>query len=175
MAYEPKVILLLTGTVGTGKTSVAAEIGEQLDDIGLRNAVVDMDWLGWVNAGDDYDGYDLLIMQKLISVWPNYHSIGIEYLVLARGLIHREPVDLLKRTFPNSQIKIIRLIAAKETTQKRLSQRDRCETLREHISELDEMNQLMDKLHLENIIISTDGRSVEAIAAQITSMSGWQT
>jgi adenylylsulfate kinase-like enzyme len=42
MELEPKGILILTGTVGTGKTTVAAKIGEQLADAGLPNAVVDL-------------------------------------------------------------------------------------------------------------------------------------
>src|SRR4029077_7875396 len=40
--------ILLTGTVGSGKTAVAIEIGERLDQAGHAYALVDLDWLGWV-------------------------------------------------------------------------------------------------------------------------------
>lgn len=170
---QPKGILLITGTVGSGKTTVAAEIGEQLADMGLLNAVIDLDWLGWVNAGDDFHEYDQLIMQNVISTWPNYRAIGVEYLVLARGLIHREPVDILRNAFPNTVCTIVRLIASKETIQKRLSQRDSGETLREHLSEMGEFSQLMDKLQLEDAVVQNDNLSVEGSAQQIINITGW--
>jgi len=174
MDNEPKGILLITGTVGTGKTTVAAEIGEPLADMGLLNAVIDLDWLGWVNAGDDFHEYDQLIMQNVISTWLNYRAIGVEYLVLARGLIHREPAEILRNAFPNTPITIVRLIASKETIQKRLSQRDSGETLREHLDEMDKMNQVMDALHLESASIDNDGLSVEETAQQIIAITHWK-
>jgi len=121
MERAPKGILLLTGTVGTGKTTVATEIGDQLSKMNLPNAVIDLDWLGWVNVGDEFDRYDQLIMQNLISSWQNYHAVGVNYLVLARALLQREPADILTEAFPNTSITIIRLTAAKETIEQRLS------------------------------------------------------
>jgi len=170
----PKGILLITGTVGTGKTTVAAEVGEQLGDAGLRNAVIDLDWLGWVNAGDDFHEYDQLIMQNLMTIWPNYNAIRVEYLVLARGLIHRKPVDILKTTFPNTPIAIVRLVASKETIEKRLSQRDSGETLKEHLSEMGEMNRIMNELHLEDIVVNNEHLSVEESTRQIINFIGWK-
>lgn len=37
--------LLITGTVGAGKTSVAEAAGDLLVSSGVPNAVIDMDWL----------------------------------------------------------------------------------------------------------------------------------
>jgi len=78
--YQPKGILLITGTVGSGKTTVAIDVGEQLADMGLPNAVIDLDWLGWVNIGSKFNEYDQLIMQNVITMWPNYRVVGVEYL-----------------------------------------------------------------------------------------------
>jgi adenylylsulfate kinase-like enzyme len=44
--------LLLTGTVGAGKTSVADALGDLLTEAAVPNAVLDLDWLcrsavGW--------------------------------------------------------------------------------------------------------------------------------
>lgn len=171
---EPEGILLITGTVGTGKTTVVVEIGEQLTDMGLPNAVIDLDWLGWVNAGDNFQEYDQLIMQNLITVWPNYRAIGVAYLVLARGFIHREPVDMLKSSFSNTPITIIRLMPSKETIERRLSQRDSGETLREHLEEMSKFSQLMDELHLEDTSINNDDLSVEETAQQSINFTGWK-
>ena len=174
MEYEPKGILLLTGTVGTGKTTVASTIGDQLADIGLPNAVIDLDWLGWVNLGNDFQKYDLLIMQNLLSTWQNYHAIGVEYLVLARALLHREPMESLKNAFPNTPITIVRLTASVETIRKRLSKRDSDEVLREHLAEMEEMDQVMDELHLEHTTVATDSISVTDVARQVISIANWK-
>jgi broad-specificity NMP kinase len=173
MEQDPVGILLITGTLGTGKTTIAAEIGEQLADLPLPNAIIDLDWLGWVNAGDDFLAYDLLIAKNITSTWPNYRAVGVRYLVLARALLQRELVDVLSTTFPNTPITIIRLTASKDTIKQRLSQRDSGETLREHLEELDEMIRIMDDLHLESAIVNTDLLSVEETAQQIINITNW--
>lgn len=40
--------ILLTGTVGVGKTTVLIEIGELLDAGQEPYALVDLDWLAWI-------------------------------------------------------------------------------------------------------------------------------
>lgn len=44
-SVTPARALLLTGTVGSGKTSVADTIGDLLSHAGIANAVIDVDWL----------------------------------------------------------------------------------------------------------------------------------
>lgn len=173
MEQDPSGILIFTGTLGTGKTTVAAEVGELLADLTLPNAVIDLDWLGWVNAGDDFLAYDQLIAQNIISIWPNYRAVGVRYLVLARALLGHELVKVLPKAFPNTPITIIRLTASKETIKNRLSQRDSGETLREHLEEMNEMTHIMDDLHLESAIVNTDLLSVEEAAKQVIIMTNW--
>jgi len=139
----------------------------------LPNAVIDLNWLGWVNVGDEFDRYDQLIMQNLISSWQNYHAVGVNYLVLARALLQREPADILTEAFPNTSITIIRLTAAKETIEQRLSQRDSGKTLHEHLAEMDAMDQVMDELKLEHATVATDAVSVKQIARRVLSLTGW--
>ena len=171
---QPKGILFITGTVGSGKTTVATEIGEQLARMGLPNAVIDLDWFGWVNVGGDFNGYDQLIMQNVISTWPNYRSVGVQYLVLARMLLQREPLDVIRRSFPNTLITVVRLTAPKDTLEKRLSQRDSGETLREHLDEMESMNAILDKLHLEDATIRNEDGKVQETAEQIIQIIGWK-
>lgn len=171
---DPKGILLLTGTVGTGKTTVVAAIGDQLVNAGFPNAVIDLDWFGWSNAGNGFHQYDRLIVQNLFSTWQNYRAVGVEYLILARGLLQHEPVDMLKDAFPTTPVTIVRLLASRETAQKRLTQRDSGKTLREHLNEMDEMNQIMDELKLEYATVETDAISVEEIAQRVITITGWK-
>ena len=43
--------VLLTGPLGSGKTSVALEVGELLGSAGVPHAVIDLDWLCWAGPG----------------------------------------------------------------------------------------------------------------------------
>jgi Adenylylsulphate kinase len=44
--------VLLTGLYGVGKSTIAAEMADLLEDAGLPYAALDLDWLTWCNAGD---------------------------------------------------------------------------------------------------------------------------
>ena len=75
--------VLLTGRVGVGKTVVAAEIGELLAERGVRVAVIDLDWLGWLAGAADGE-IDPLILRNLAATWPNHEAAGADRAVLAR-------------------------------------------------------------------------------------------
>ncbi|MGW3761717.1 hypothetical protein [Streptomyces sp. NPDC005131] len=61
-ATEARAILI-TGTVGAGKTSVAGAAGDLLTGAGVPNAVIDMDWLcrTWPAPADDRFNFALLL------------------------------------------------------------------------------------------------------------------
>ena len=76
--------LLLTGTLGVGKTSVAAAIGDQLRERQVANAVVDLDDLrrAWPAApGDRFN--TTVMLGNLSAVAANYVESGFTTLVLA--------------------------------------------------------------------------------------------
>ena len=45
--------VLLTGVYGSGKTSVAAEMANELERRGMPYAAIDLDWLRWFDVGWD--------------------------------------------------------------------------------------------------------------------------
>jgi len=51
--------VLLTGVYGSGKTAVAEEIASVLEEQGMAYAALDLDWLGWFDAGWDDDAAEL--------------------------------------------------------------------------------------------------------------------
>jgi adenylylsulfate kinase len=80
----PAGALLLTGTVGSGKTSVADAIGDLLSHAGIANAAIDVDWLrhSWPCPPEDpFNGK--LALRHLSAVARNYLQAGVARLVLA--------------------------------------------------------------------------------------------
>jgi deoxyadenosine/deoxycytidine kinase len=78
-------VLIITGPVGVGKTTVALEVNELLRARGVLHAVVDLDSLAWVYPTPPGDPYNNgLAFRNLAAVWANYAAAGAQRLVLAR-------------------------------------------------------------------------------------------
>jgi hypothetical protein len=165
--------LLLTGTLGSGKTAVAAEIGLLLDEAGLPGAIVDLDWLGWVHVGPSFTGVERLIAQNLAAVWPNLRAAGARRLVLVRALRRREDVQALGRALPEADLTVVRLVASAQTLEARLRRRDSGQVLEEHLLQAAAMSGAMDQAALEDFRVENDGRPLRAVAEDVTRRAGW--
>jgi gluconate kinase len=165
--------LLLTGTVGSGKTAVAAEIGLLLEESELPSAIVDLDWLGWVHLGASFDGVERLIAENLAAIWPNLRSAGVRRLVLVRALQRREAVDGLRWALPDAGLTVVRLLASRATVEERLRRRDTGAVLEEHLMQTLLMAESMDRAALEDFQVENDDRPVRDVAAEILHRAGW--
>lgn len=170
-------VLLVTGTIGTGKTVVAAEIGEVLARRGLVAAVVDLDWLGWVcrpeNAADIPGAVYSLIVRNLAATWPNLRGAGAERLVLARAVTHRDEVDAIRDALRGVELVVVRLTAAPETIRARLEGRDSGAILEEHLRRAVEFDRLLDEGDIADATVSTDGRAPRDLARDVLVAAGW--
>jgi adenylylsulfate kinase len=86
--------LLINGTVGSGKTSVADALGDLLADAGIPHAVLDMDWLrrSWPCPPDDPFNM-AMALRNLAAVTRNYRAAGVRRLILAGVLENRAERD----------------------------------------------------------------------------------
>ena len=83
--------VLLTGLFGVGKSTIAAEMADLLEDAGLPYAALDLDWLTWCNAGDgDRASEHAMLLRNLDAVMANYREAGVRYFVLARWVQDRD-------------------------------------------------------------------------------------
>src|ERR1051325_10495412 len=76
--------LLLTGTVGSGKTSAAEAVGDLLIAREIPNAVIDVDWLRrcWPSPpGDCFNG--AITLRNLRGVTRTFVDAGAARVVLA--------------------------------------------------------------------------------------------
>jgi len=68
---EPQAALI-TGLFGTGKSSVAIEMADVLEQRGLPYAVIDLDWLCWGWAGGAEGSEHRMMLANLAPVMTNY-------------------------------------------------------------------------------------------------------
>jgi hypothetical protein len=82
---EPQAALV-TGLFGTGKSSVAIEIADVLEQRGLPYAVIDLDWLCWGWAGGSQGSEHRMMLANLVPVIADYRGVGVRYFILARSI-----------------------------------------------------------------------------------------
>ena len=174
VSQPPVPVLLITGPVGVGKSSVASELSELLDQAGVAHALVDVDSLRWCYPRSPRDPFRVrLAMNNLAAIWPNYQDAGAERLVLVDVIESRAELNQISAAVPGADISIVRLRATNKTLQARVRQRERGLGLARHLRRATELAALMDVAAIEDAVVDTDGRTVLEIAREILVRSGW--
>jgi hypothetical protein len=173
MSVRPRV-LLITGTAGSGKTSIALEIGSIMPEKGLPIAVLDLDWLGYAffdSKSDQRVGH--LRQQNLAAVWPNFRDVGVTHLVLSHAIRSRDEVGFIRQTLHGADVDVVRLIVSPETVNERLRERDSGVVLETHLGIAAEIARDLDEAHLEDFAVRNEDRSLRAVAIEILRIAGW--
>lgn len=171
-----------------GKTTVLDAAAERLRAVSVPFAAVDLDALAWAYPpapGDDPYRTGLMF-QNLASVWRNFRRAGASRLVCAYVVESRDELDRYRAAIPGAAITVARLRASNETLQGRLSRRLAHSDLIDGQVRMDErarrerraarsreLAALMDREQLENVLVETDGRDVDAVAADVLRLAGW--
>jgi len=68
-------VIVVTGPVGVGKSSVAAAMSQLLDQTGMPHALIDLDALRWCHPSPAHDPFHIALgLRNLAAVWTNYHA-----------------------------------------------------------------------------------------------------
>jgi hypothetical protein len=167
--------LLITGTVGVGKSAVAAEINDVLAELKVPNAAVDLDALVWQWPSTSKWNDDLMF-ENLASLWPNYAAHGATHLVLARVL--ESPAELARYTaaVPGAAMTVCRLVAPETLRVSRLLGRMPPGPSRDwHLSRTVELDAILDRLPCVDFIIENGDRPVRDVALDVLVHAEWVT
>jgi Transposase, Mutator family len=168
-------VLLVTGPVGVGKTSVAFEVSELLEEAGVPHAVVDVDTLRWCYPAPPGDPFRVnLAMQNLAAIWPNFQAQGAKRLLLVDVIESRDQLTRIVAAVPGAEILIIRLRATLETLVTRVRQRETGLARDRLIQRAVELAASMERAAVEHIVVDTDGRTVLEVAQDVLVRTGWR-
>jgi hypothetical protein len=111
MNSEVKVIVM-TGRVGTGKTSLLSEVSDLLSSAGVEHAAIDLDFLGltYLEAGLSRD----LMFRDLDEAWSEYRGTGVTRLLLAETVVSRRDMSRIREATQNADIIVCRFFASSE-------------------------------------------------------------
>lgn len=165
-------VLIITGPVGAGKTTVALMVAELLEQAGIAHACVDLDALRWHYPSLPEDPFSArLATRNLAAIWRNFQEYGATRLVVADVIETRDGLERYKSALPGADIFVARLRASLETLAQRVRQRETGAGLAWHLTRAPVLAEIMDRNRVENLLIETDGKSVQQIAEEI--LTAW--
>lgn len=170
----PARAILLTGTMGSGKTVVTIAIGDLLERREQPYALVDLDWLGWVDPAP----FSLLTQRAVLTenlrlIWPTFREAGVERLVLARYVEDRAQLDAFRAALPGVQLAVVRLVASPAVIERRLRARDTGAQLAEHLAETAQFAARGEANALEDAVVENGDRPLADVAAEVLTVAGW--
>jgi hypothetical protein len=167
-----KSLLIVTGTMGAGKTSVLGEASDILKSHYIAHAAIDVDALGLAYLPTASEN-DEVMYSNLRAVCANYASLGVTRFLMARALESRAELDLYRGIVLATNTVVCRLTANIETMERRVKERESGVSQREYVVRVAKLNVILDRTQLEDFSVSSENRSITEVAHEMLVRAGW--
>ena len=165
-------VVVITGTMGSGKTTMLGEASDLLTARGMAHAAVDLDTLGMGHLPKA--AWADLPYRNLASVWQNYAASDATRLLIAEAIEHVSELHRFREAIPGAQIIVCRLTASLATMQARVSQREPGIHHDAFVRRVADLEALIDAASVEHFSLATDdSRSITEGAREMLSMANW--
>ena len=168
-------VLVITGTVGSGKSTVARAASLLLAEAGVGHALADLDDLGkaWPRPPEDRFN-ETLSYQNLACICANFLAAGADRLLIAAVFERRDDVQKVRTAVPAASPVVVRLVSPPGLVAGRLRLRhaDR-DDLQWHLSRSPELAAVQEQAAVGDRLVSNDGRSPREVAAEVLRAAGW--
>jgi hypothetical protein len=171
---SPVPVLLITGPVGAGKSTVANEAGRLLRELGVPHALVDLARIGqcWpVPAGDPWN--ERLIHQNLACIWSNFRQAGIDRLIVSRVLEARSLLRHLAEAVPGARITVVRLRVRSEVLEARIRAREAGGDPEWFLGAAAYLAGALERARVEDHVVDNDDRLPGDAAVEVLRLAGW--
>ena len=168
-------VLVVNGTMGAGKTKVAAVVSDLLREREEPHAWIDVDVLcqTWPPPpGDPYD--QELGFANLTAIAPHLAARGLRHVVLAR--VVEDPADRQRYevAFDGADVALVRVRADESTRDARLTVREPEGYWRDlGLARTRELHDILERLDLDDVVVDNDGRPAREVAAEVLAAVRW--
>lgn len=170
---EAVPVLLLTGTVGSGKTTLAYECNDALGERRIPNAAIDLDALTAQWPPSSKWNADLMF-ENLALLWPNYQAHGAERLVLAHVLEDGTERERYRAAVPGAELTVVRVVAPEVLRLDRLRGRmPPGPSLDWHLRRTVELEAVLARAGVEDLVIENGDRPVRDVVEDLLALVGW--
>ena len=166
------MLLILTGTMGAGKTAVLAEASDILAQQQIVHAAIDLDALGLAHLPLKARS-DLVMYDNLRSIRTNYAALGVHRFMVARAIEDAGELKLCRDIFSAASTVICRLTASLETMEQRVQERESGIAQLNYVARVAKLNAILDRGRLEDFTVTNENRPVTDVAIEILTKAGW--
>ncbi|HVE62411.1 MAG TPA: hypothetical protein VNB94_01225 [Mycobacteriales bacterium] len=165
-------VLVVSGVMGVGKTSVTEAVGDLLAERDLPSAMIDLDWLGQLHPMPPDDPFAHgVIADNLAAVWPSFAARGVKYLALARLVTAETQWSRYRAAIPDGDFTLVRLVAPIPAVEARLDVRHALDVsasiLDYHRSRVADVTATLDALALEDFTVVNEDRPLRDVAEEV--------
>jgi hypothetical protein len=165
-------LLIITGTMGAGKSAVLGEASDILARRNIVHAAIDLDALGMAHLPSSAPS-DAVMYENLRSISANYATLGVQRFLVARALEDAAQLKLCRNIIPAANTAVCRLTANIETMQRRIELRDSGISQSELVARVAILNNILDGARLEDFAIVNENRSLTDVAIEMLVKAGW--
>ena len=172
MSIEPIPVLILNGTIGSGKSTIGMAIHEVLISKDIPHAFLDLDQLtySWPQKGPFNND---AMFESLSQLWPIYKAAGADRLVLARVIEQWDTLKQYEQALGPCTFTVVRLKASEETRTSRISKREFGDAFNWHLNRTVELETILEKNGTSSFIIQNEGKTPEEVAMEVLNKAGW--
>lgn len=165
-------MLIITGTMGAGKTAVMGEASDILTRRGIVHAAIDLDALGVAHlpsaACNDGVMYD-----NLRAISRNYADLGVQRFLVARAIEDAAQLSLCRELIPAANTVVCRLTASAETAKRRVEARESGISRREYVLRVAELTAVLDRAQMEDFVVVNENRPLTDVALEMLVKARW--
>jgi hypothetical protein len=160
-------VLVVTGPVGVGKTTIGWEMTEVLDERSVPFGFYDPDAIHFRPMQEDDPFNSRVWLAALHTAWP---LMAVDRLIVPVVVEERAAAD---RLVPGADLTIARLTASSTTLDERIRRRELGAALDWHLARARELDAHWREHPVEDFLVDTEGRSVRDVATEVLTLSGW--
>jgi predicted kinase len=166
-------IIVISGSMGCGKTTVLGEASDVLTAHHIAHASVDLDAIGTALLPGDVSRD---VTRRIVaSMFATFARAGLTRVLIAEAVENREELDRLRRVAPGSEVLVCRLTAAIDTMRDRLRIREPGMLQAQFLIRASELERVLDNASVEDFTVVNDQRSVTDVARELLERAGWLT
>jgi adenylylsulfate kinase len=173
MASTPVPVLVITGAVGAGKSTVASAAAALLRDAGTPHALVDLEQIErcWPVPDDD-PWNERLIHKNLAALWANFAEAGAHRLIVCRVLEARSLLEQIRVAVPGADITVVRLRVPPAELHARIRHREEGDPTW-YLEAATYLAPVLERAGVEDHAVDNTGRPARDTARELLRRIGW--
>jgi adenylylsulfate kinase-like enzyme len=164
-------LLILSGSMGAGKSTILGEAVDLLTEAGVVHAAIEMDGIANHVLPPGVSGRSVAL-QNLSAVSRNYAEAGVDRLLVANPIEDRQELQQFREATAATEVIVARLRAPLATMQDRVRRREPGMWQQKYVARVQVLEELLDAAAVEDFVVVNDG-AVTVAAREVLRRAHW--